>query len=376
LSMEGLRGFAVALVFFVHYSTLIKRYAEPSGSELWWVTGIHEIGNSGVDLFFVLSGFLIYKASIHQPLKPAHYAYRRIERIYPTFIVVLTLYILLSLAVPEQSKLPQGARLWPYLLENLFLLPGIFPIEPIITVAWSLSYEALYYILAPATVVLLSMRNWRSSQRLAFFVLLYAAFIALRSAHLLGEHFRMSMFFGGMMLYELGYHLLPPKAARRRNDMLDVMALGLLIFALGAFALLGDSDWMIAGTVVAEIPHHFKFVLLNGALVFVLYRCLFSAGLAAAAFSWSPLRWLGNASYSYYLVHGLGLQFFFTALSHVWVPEQGHPALYLALLLPAFLASALCTLPIYLLIERPFSLKPVHTQLSAAPDNTRAEKIP
>ncbi|MBS0174815.1 MAG: acyltransferase family protein, partial [Nitrospira sp.] len=59
-AMEGLRGFAVFLVFLVHYATLIRPWIE-SGSALSRTTNaIHSIGNVGVDLFFVLSGYLIY----------------------------------------------------------------------------------------------------------------------------------------------------------------------------------------------------------------------------------------------------------------------------------------------------------------------------
>ena len=60
LSMEGLRGFAVFLVFLVHYSSLAETYLLP-GDTTWNIKNIlSEIGDSGVDLFFVLSGFLIY----------------------------------------------------------------------------------------------------------------------------------------------------------------------------------------------------------------------------------------------------------------------------------------------------------------------------
>jgi exopolysaccharide production protein ExoZ len=60
LPMEGLRGLAVFLVFLNHYFTLSSRVAvEPSV----WMTIGHKVagyGNLGVELFFVLSGYLIY----------------------------------------------------------------------------------------------------------------------------------------------------------------------------------------------------------------------------------------------------------------------------------------------------------------------------
>src|SRR5215472_13986750 len=60
LAMEGIRGYAVLLVFMVHQHTLFSRYLAPQSSIARLSQFSHHIGNSGVDLFFVLSGFLIY----------------------------------------------------------------------------------------------------------------------------------------------------------------------------------------------------------------------------------------------------------------------------------------------------------------------------
>ena len=58
--MEGLRGIAVFLVFLVHYSSSIEPYIIVGSFEEDVLHIIHRLGNVGVDLFFVLSGFLIY----------------------------------------------------------------------------------------------------------------------------------------------------------------------------------------------------------------------------------------------------------------------------------------------------------------------------
>jgi exopolysaccharide production protein ExoZ len=58
--MEGLRGIAVLLVFFVHADTLFSPLLDPGsiGRRVSWFLSIN--GHSGVDMFFVLSGYLIY----------------------------------------------------------------------------------------------------------------------------------------------------------------------------------------------------------------------------------------------------------------------------------------------------------------------------
>jgi exopolysaccharide production protein ExoZ len=140
--MEGLRGFAVFLVFLVHYASL-------SGPMIAWVSwlrqgveAVHIIGNVGVDLFFVLSGYLIYGTLISKPRNFFSFMKRRVWRIYPVFLVVFAIYFVLSFVFPSESKIPNsltGGAI--YLLQNLLLLPGVFSIPPMIFVAWSLSYE-------------------------------------------------------------------------------------------------------------------------------------------------------------------------------------------------------------------------------------------
>ena len=100
-TMEGARGVAVALVFLVHYHAAFALWAPAttltgSISQFLWT-----IGHSGVDLFFVLSGYLIYGAALKPSLHYGRFMKRRIHRIYPTFLVVLALYIALSFVFPS-----------------------------------------------------------------------------------------------------------------------------------------------------------------------------------------------------------------------------------------------------------------------------------
>ena len=291
--MEGLRGIAVSLVFLVHYSTLI----EP------WITGIavpvskvvHGFGHLGVDLFFVLSGFLIYGTIIDRDrFDVAGYTRRRVKRIYPTFLCVLALYLVLSVVFPNESKFPDGVvPALTYLVQNLLLLPGIFDIEPIITVAWSLSYEAFYYIVIPIVIIGLGMRRWPRPRRLAFWsVVLVVGLVALPY---FGGPVRLMMFIAGIIVYDLfrGGYFKP-----HRGGTL-ALVIGLAIFGLG-------------GVQPIHYPTAFGAVaVLFGLLCLVAFDARSRTG---RWLSWTPLRWLGNMSYSYYLIHGLTLKFCFPVL--------------------------------------------------------------
>ena len=349
LPMEGLRGFAVALVFLVHFADFIKPF-----SDAGWLSALHEIGNVGVDLFFVLSGFLIYKACIQRPINVRLYAWRRIERIYPAFLAALAIYLALMVLMPSQSKLPDEAgETATYILSNLLFLPGMLSIEPIMTVAWSLSYEVFFYLPVPLAIIGLRMRLWRPDQRLVFFLALYAAMIAVEISGF-GGRFRLSMFLGGMMLYEI--LALRPAERRRASVFSDLLALGAVGGAFALYALLATDPVVVASPLNGALPPVTRLVLINIAFVILVYRSVFTEGPAATAFSWTPLRWLGNISYSFYLMHGLGLHGMFMILGKLWRPDQMGLAAFTLLLPIAFAASLAASLPIYLLIERPLSL--------------------
>lgn len=122
--MEGTRGFAVFLVFLVHYATLIKPWIAPGPDMARLASTIHAVGNTGVDLFFVLSGFLIYGTLISRSQNFGRFMWRRVRRIYPTFIAVFAAYTALSFIFRAENKIPAGAV--PALLtlaENFLLLP-------------------------------------------------------------------------------------------------------------------------------------------------------------------------------------------------------------------------------------------------------------
>jgi peptidoglycan/LPS O-acetylase OafA/YrhL len=98
-----------------------------------------------------------------------------------------------------------------------------------------------------------------------------------------------------------------------------------------------------------------------GAGSYALMLASFSGeGRLAGMFSTAPLRWLGNCSYSFYLAHSLGVHVA-GLLAEKVLPAASWQGAGFWLMLPvtAVLAS-MATLPLYLFVERPFSLrKPV-----------------
>ena len=338
--MEGLRGLAVFLVFLVHYLGELLPYMAPIGRPWPLSAYVHLLGRTGVDLFFVLSGYLIYGSLLRrqQELKP--YLYRRVERIYPTFLAVLAIYLLVSWAMPAQSKLPGGfVAATLYILQNVLLLPGLFPIAPIITVAWSLSYECFFYLVTPVLIGALRLRSWRPRARIGLF--LFAAVLILARPEWTFGHPRLSMFLSGMILFEVLALM-----SRQSRAWLDALGLCGLAGGLALFIYL----WL----------ENFPVGLRLGALFVGFFAVCLAAfgqdGLTKRIFSWTPLRWLGNISYSYYLIHALVLRgvFYIFALFHR--PVGVEPELFWILITPAFALTFVVSALLFVLVERPISL--------------------
>src|SRR5688572_16741209 len=98
-ALDGVRGLAIALVMPFHF---VSQYV--STQPLSALGEVFRVGWAGVDLFFVLSGFLITGILVDQRGTPRYYSafyWRRALRILPAFIVLMTVVWLMVLLMPH-----------------------------------------------------------------------------------------------------------------------------------------------------------------------------------------------------------------------------------------------------------------------------------
>jgi exopolysaccharide production protein ExoZ len=348
LAMEGLRGVAVSLVFFVHFGALFREYLLSSPFLLRSIDYLALAGNCGVDLFFALSGYLIYGGVLSKPIEYREFMRRRIRRIYPTFLVVLAIYLALSQLSPTESKIPVGfTNGLVYIAENILLLPGLFPINPIMTVSWSLSYELFYYLLIPVMIGCFRMRKWQSKHRIFFFVTLTGIILI---SYPWFDHPRLTLFLAGIIVYEVITFQKVPKL----NAFFVALSYLIILLILPAYKI-ATVRW------IAGVP-----ILLIGIPV-LLYLSFQNGTSAQQIFSWKPVRWLGNISYSYYLLHGLALKVLLKILTVV-IPGYLSPHLIFWVILPcAFLFTIVASTGLFMLIEKPYSLNNPSTRKRISP---------
>lgn len=211
-ALHGLRVLAILTIVQLHVSIGFRRWGFPPAwyersVTLWF----------GMDLFFLLSGFLIGSMLLRdpdsaRPASAARFWARRAFRIIPPYYVVLAL--LTTFATPAQ----RGA-VW----HEFLYLTNFFPVrsEPIMLWAWSLCVEEHFYLTAPLLLAALS-RLRSPSARLAALgalwlsgVVLRVAFVASRSGWTLDTllrevygrtHLRYDILVAGVILAELQHH--------------------------------------------------------------------------------------------------------------------------------------------------------------------------
>jgi len=136
--LDGLRGIAILMVLFFHFT--------PASGPLFFLAHVFQTGWGGVDLFFVLSGYLITGILIHSVSKPHYYRnfiVRRTLRIFPLYYTCMVLYAFLTYypsAIHWREFLHVGDGGWymAYLGNVQAFLKNAWPGAAILTPLWSL----------------------------------------------------------------------------------------------------------------------------------------------------------------------------------------------------------------------------------------------
>ncbi|HTO41567.1 MAG TPA: acyltransferase [Rhizomicrobium sp.] len=137
LSIQVARGVAALLVVLYHASRMVAlpQYAGEQGFD-----GFFAFGHSGIDFFFVLSGFIIYfvhHADLGHPQALPHYAWRRVTRIYPSYWLITAAMVVLLVAKHDPSLTTR------HILHSIFLIADTH--LPLLEVGWTLVFEMMFY---------------------------------------------------------------------------------------------------------------------------------------------------------------------------------------------------------------------------------------
>lgn len=292
LSLEALRGIAALLVLLFHASQAVDIFTQ---TETKIFKNFFSLGTKGVDLFFVLSGFIIFfvhHQDINTPSQIGRYAWRRFSRIYPTYwiacIFALTFYALQGRVNDEEFNFQN-------ILHSFMLFP--FEMKRLIAVSWTLMFEVIFYVLFGLLIL----------NRLVGQIVLIAWVIMIISTQLIDIQFppHWEYLFAGKNL-EFFFGILSAKYLihNRSKFPLTTACFGISLFL---------------GFAIAEVYSPYLQLHLNDLTSSIIYGLsgglviigLVSKELHQKIFIFPMFTFLGEASYSIYLIHVPVLLFFF-----------------------------------------------------------------
>ncbi|MER9346108.1 acyltransferase [Mesorhizobium sp. M0227] len=288
-NIQGLRAIAALMVVFTHSFLPLTPMREH------WPPLVGAIGPSGVDLFFVISGFVVFlsadrlgkSAEVTGMLRALReFVVRRAFRIYPVYWIAFAVASLVLVLMPTAELFPAGMAQQPWWKLALLADQPNNRIMP----AWTLQFEMVFYVMC-AVGILLFPRRIVAVLALWFAVVLYVwtadvynpsvfmativlefafgIFVALLIERKFTEYAVSSLAigFGGLLIGAAYYHLHDPAGAWALSPMWRVMCFGL------------PSSFIVYGFVAVELRQMWTF-----------------------SKAWIHL---GDASYSLYLWHQL-----------------------------------------------------------------------
>lgn len=303
LGVEAVRGVAALLVVLFHAGTLL---GGPRDYGRLAFGGAFVFGRAGVDVFFVLSGFiitLVHARDLSQPGpgRVEKFARKRLLRIYPSYWICTSFLFAIMLASPTPDRREHDPA---YVISSFLLLPAAG--EPLLGPGWSLRHELLFYALFGLAI---------ANRRLGFGVL--AAWFAAIAANIAAIMASGSPIAGGLV----GGWLLSPLNAEFAAGM-GVTALLLRVHIRRPLACAGAGLAAFALCAAAELhwplppnwpPLHLGYAAATSALLLGLAARERGAGLAVPA----ALVRLGDVSYALYLLHVIVILLGVFVLRHV-----------------------------------------------------------
>jgi peptidoglycan/LPS O-acetylase OafA/YrhL len=366
--LDGLRGMAIIGVLSTHALEQVW----PDASEPFRAAAFFRNGWSGVDLFFVLSGFLITGQLLDARLQHGRgrvqaigsYLKRRFCRIAPAYYVTMTFTTLVFAAMGDAHHRGASQWAWSYVYHLLFLQDFLY--ARYWPIYWSLAIEAQFYLLAPFFLLLLFQireSRWRLVTVFSVaFLLSCARTVAVLHWHsgsvTLASYedwffkirillpFSLDGILGGMLC-----RLLWNDEGIRRNLMKRGIANAL--FFGGLVLLLALTALRPLDAVVNLFDQTFMLFFLATAFSCMMLGLL--AGSAGQAFfsSW-PLRYIATVSYSMYLLHLIVIKYIFDRAHLLALDIGGEGGAFIAGFAVFTLVTVFLSTLMYELVERPF----------------------
>ena len=307
-----------------------------------WAKIPFDIGSAGVDVFFVISGFIMWRTTSGAQARPVAFLRKRAIRIVPLYWIVTIGLVVSALAFPDRFRDVQPTP-W-HVFASLAFIQHLNPIGapfPVVPVGWTLNYEAVFYLLF-AGALLIPLRRRAMVLTLALACLTFAGFI-YPPAYIMLLNPLLLEFAAGLWLARFMEEGMTPG---------HHAGWGLFVGGLAAFAgmHLSGVEWDLWRPLFWGLP---AFMMVAG-----LAAVEQDTGLPDIPL----LRSLGDASYAIYLVHTLAMGAF-AVHSGLWDTPLFAPLAFVVGVSSGWLVWRLVEVPVLAMLRgelRPVR-KPLHT---------------
>ncbi|MBL0917074.1 MAG: acyltransferase [Hydrogenophaga sp.] len=286
-SIQYLRAVAALMVVFHHSIIQIDVYEQALRQ--------FNVGAAGVDVFFVISGFVIWLVTSERPVGAGEFFAKRVVRVAPIYWLITLAIAVMATLMPSLFRSTQfGAT---QLLQSLFFIPhhslgqpGF--IYPILVPGWTLNYEMFFYLVFGCLLVV---------RPLIWFILPLAFGLLVVLGLVFEPQGAIAQTYTSTLLLEFVAGVLLAKAYTDGRLQKLPPAAGLLMVLAGVAGFLLTAQAAVSG------PARAFYWGVPGALLVAGVVLLESRG---RMFSSRTLHLLGDASYSIYLTHILALGVF------------------------------------------------------------------
>lgn len=331
--IQVLRGIASLLVVFLHVTGNAAEILKTR-----FLFNFFEFGGSGVDIFFVLSGFIITYTSLKSISSvnnlPA-FARRRSIRIYPTYWIIITLLLIAQALLPAFYRTHYSFNSIN-LISTYLLLPGHAMVNG---VSWTLSYELFFYLIFCFAFII-------RSKKIAFAVALLYGFILILLP-LLGYNYQNENSWVNLITFPMNVEFI-----------MGVIAAAIIVklpqkicvsFIIGG-SLIFIVDGFISNAGYRFFDNTFNRTALFGVPAFFIITGLVKYELENKLIVPKILLNLGEASYSLYLIHLPIIIVAFKILARLNIKNTF--ILHISILIVVALVCYACIL-FYQLVEKP-----------------------
>jgi exopolysaccharide production protein ExoZ len=274
-SIHYLRAIAAIMVVIFHIFSNIE-FMRPNVEKVYWLRG-------GVDIFFVISGYVMVKSTENRDISPAYFIVQRAKRIVPMYWIA-TFATITMMQVDGQ---------WNFKLMSFLFIPAMHPdfplMQPIVEPGWTLNYEMFFYAIFALSLL---------TQQAHRFAAIAFSFTLLVLLGLTSEWPDIFEFYSRPIIIEF---LLGMALANYKIKMPMIAA------PIGFFLMFGMQSLQLERVFSLGLP---AMLIVSGSLSTEKHLP-----------HWKIANLLGSASYSIYLFHllalGLVLHFFtYTGLNN------------------------------------------------------------